>query len=450
MIKNTTKSKTTMVIKAAFDSKSLNKDVLKTKNKVTEFISKKEAFIYLGKETGLIFEDVIQAGKAIASHGRDLQIDVKSFITKKLDEKKIIDGLVQGLTLVTGKVFTLKTAKKAKEKTFNLINLTKEGTKEFKRLMILEDARVWVRSMQVCPPNIQNSVNLAAEMKKELSKFKNLSVKVLTKKQMKDLGMGLALGVNAGSAHDARIVIAEYKGDAKSKDKTAIIGKGIIFDSGGYNLKPASFIKGMKFDMSGAAIVAGTMKSIAQTKPKSNFSGVMVLTDNKIGKDAQLTDSVQTAMNGKTVEINNTDAEGRLVMADGITYAVRKMKATRIMDVATLTGAVLSALGNTYTGVWSTTEKGWKAVDKASEKSNENVWRMPLHRDYAKFIKSSPIADLRNTDLTGKGGSSSAAMFLLEFSEGVEHIHFDVAGTADVNGEAMAPMLKTFVEMAHG
>ena len=205
--------------------------------------------------------------------------------------------------------------------------------------------------MQITPPGIQTSVNLAADIKKELSKFKNLSVKVLTKAQMKSLGMGLALGVNAGSADEARTVIVEYKGNKSSKDKTAVIGKGIIFDSGGVNLKPSSAIRGMKYDMSGAAIVAGTMKAIAQLKPKTNFSGIMVLTDNKVDAKAQLPDSVQKSMNGKTVEINNTDAEGRLVMADGITYAVRNLKATRIMDVATLTGAVVSALGSTYTGV---------------------------------------------------------------------------------------------------
>jgi leucyl aminopeptidase len=200
------------------------------------------------------------------------------------------------------------------------------------------------------PPNILNSIEYAKKLKNEFSNFKNVDVKVLKKDEIKKLKMGLLLGVNRGSEYEPRIVVVEYKGNPKSKEKIVYIGKGIMFDSGGYSLKPSLHIKGMKYDMSGTAIVAGAMKIIINNKPKVNVSIVMPLTDNMIGTKAQTVDSVQTSMSGKTVEINNTDAEGRLILADAITYSIRKLKATKIVDVATLTGAIVVALGAAYTG----------------------------------------------------------------------------------------------------
>ncbi|MCK5867274.1 MAG: leucyl aminopeptidase family protein, partial [Mycoplasmataceae bacterium] len=234
-----------------------------------------------------------------------------------------------------------------------------------------------------------------------------------------------------------------------SKEKTTYVGKGIMFDSGGYSIKTGRHMSGMKYDMSGSAIIAGAMKLISKNKPKANISAVLMLTDNSIGTSARSVDGVDISMSGKTVEVNNTDAEGRLVLADGITYAIKKLNTTRIIDVATLTGAVLVALGNTYTGVWTTEEKDWETVSKAAKVKDELVWRLPFHEDFDKYIKNSKIADLRNTDFTGKGGSSSAAGFLRHFTEGKPFVHFDIAGTADVNENATAVMTKTLAEAAN-
>jgi leucyl aminopeptidase len=217
--------------------------------------------------------------------------------------------------------------------------------------MILAEGVNFARSLQVQPPNILTSVKLANDIKKYLSLEKNLSIKVLTKPEIIKNKMGLLLAVNSGSNYDARVVVIEYKGDAKSKEKQAFVGKGITFDAGGYNIKPGPHMIGMKYDMSAAAIIAASMKSIAKAKPKTNIVAVLCLTDNMVSKTSTVPDSIVHSMNGMSVEINNTDAEGRLVLADGITYAIRKCKATKILDLSTLTGAIIVALGKTYAGV---------------------------------------------------------------------------------------------------
>jgi leucyl aminopeptidase len=200
------------------------------------------------------------------------------------------------------------------------------------------------------PPNVLNSENFADEVKKDFSKIENVKCRILKRVDIEKLGMGLFLSVNKGSMHEPRLVVLEYKGNPKSKDISALVGKGIMYDSGGYNIKTGGHMKGMKMDMSGAAGVIGAMKAISQLKPKANFVVVAPLTDNRVNGDASMPDMIYKSMNGKTVEVNNTDAEGRLVLADAMTYAIREAKATNITTIATLTGAVLVALGETFTG----------------------------------------------------------------------------------------------------
>ena len=191
-------------------------------------------------------------------------------------------------------------------------------------------------------------------------KSANVKVTVLNKKEIEQQKMSLFLSVNMGSGYEPRLVVIEYNGDPKSKEKIALVGKGITFDSGGYNLKGSQHILRMKFDMSGAAISAAVLKGVIEQKPKVNVVAVLPLTDNKISSFGQTPDSIWTSMSGKTVEVNNTDAEGRLILADAITYAIKKTNATEIIDIATLTGAIVIALGETYTGVWSTCCKRWE------------------------------------------------------------------------------------------
>ncbi len=451
MIKLGNQNKKLFTLVAVFDKTKISKEVLKEKNVVTTFPTEKEAYIYLGKEANYTIETLREAiAKIVTENKRGFNVVVSTFVTKNIEEETVVKLFIEDVTFKTTITWNKKTGKEANKpaKEIILTNIKKAKSKDIaKESMILAEAQTFVRNAQNMAPNECTSTILADIYKKEFNGVSNVSVKVLNKAEIEKLGMGLLLAVNMGSNDDARVVIMEYKGDKSSKEKTVMVGKGITFDAGGMNIKTGRNILGMKYDMSGSAVVVGAMKAISQFKPKANISIVAPLTDNKVSKTAGLPDSVWTSMNGKTVEINNTDAEGRLVMADGITYAVRKLKATRIIDIATLTGAVLSALGHTYTGVWATKDEDWKLVEKTAKEQNELVWRMPFHADFSKFIKKSNVADLKNTDLTGMGGSSSAAMFLKEFTEDVPYIHFDIAGTADANGECMGPMVKTLAKL---
>ncbi|CAG8594207.1 10647_t:CDS:2 [Ambispora gerdemannii] len=213
--------------------------------------------------------------------------------------------------------------------------------------------------------------------------------------------MGLLLAVNAGSHHEPRIVILRYFGDKKNKSNIlGLVGKGITFDSGGYNLKYSAALETMKFDMSGAAVVCASFLVLTQNKPKINVVAVACLTENVIGGHATLTESVITSMSGKTVEINNTDAEGRLVLADGITYAIEKEKVTKIITVATLTGAVVAALGENLSGILTNNRKFYRELRRANISSSRYM------------------------------GSSSGGAFLQEFVQKLPFIHCDIAGTA--------------------
>ncbi|BBU47368.1 M17 family metallopeptidase [Mycoplasmopsis felis] len=452
MLKVENQKNNMMLLRAVFKGDELPQNLVEKANKVTEYFDKNEAVVFLGEEKNYNYDKVFNFAKTLFTNQvRDLQIDLDSFVKGKVCIPCVTKAFTHAYNYINADIYSAKTSPKPERYQISL--LSKEPTQRYegalKEANVLSDAVNYARNLQILPPNICNSEYLAETVLKDLSEYKNLKISVLTKKEIQDLNMGLLLSVNKGSTHEPRVVVIEYNGNPESTEKTVYVGKGITFDSGGYSLKPSRSLIGMKFDMSGSVFVASAMKAIAQLQPKTNVSAIMCITDNRVNGDASLPDSVWKSMNGKTVEINNTDAEGRLVMADGITYAVRNLKATRIVDVATLTGAILVALGSTYTGVWSTTEKGWEELSKAANEQHELVWRMPLDDAFGKEIKNSVIADLKNTDLSGAGGgSSSAAMFLKEFTEGVEYIHLDVAGTAEQGGRPTGVMVKTLVQLA--
>ncbi|WP_036430097.1 M17 family metallopeptidase [Mycoplasmopsis felis] len=452
MLKVENQKNNMMLLRAVFKGDELPQNLVEKANKVTEYFDKNEAVVFLGEEKNYNYDTVFNFAKTLFTNQvRDLQIDLDSFVKGQVCIPCVTKAFTHAYNYVNADIYSAKTSPKPERYQISL--LSKEPTQRYegalKEANVLSDAVNYARNLQILPPNICNSEYLAETVLKDLSVYKNLKISVLTKKEIQELGMGLLLSVNRGSMYEPRVVVIEYNGNPESSEKTVYVGKGITFDSGGYSLKPSRSLIGMKFDMSGSVFVASAMKAIAQLQPKTNVSAIMCITDNRVNGDASLPDSVWKSMNGKTVEINNTDAEGRLVMADGITYAVRNLKATRIVDVATLTGAILVALGSTYTGVWSTTEKGWEELSKAANEQHELVWRMPLDDAFGKEIKNSVIADLKNTDLSGAGGgSSSAAMFLKEFTEGVEYIHLDVAGTAEQGGRPTGVMVKTLIQLA--
>jgi len=295
-----------------------------------------------------------------------------------------------------------------------------------KRGIILGESANAAREMVNLPANDMTPSDLA-ERAKAIGKKYDLKVSVLDRPEMKKLGMGSFLSVAAGSDQPPKIIAIEYTGDKGSKTKLGLVGKGITFDTGGISLKPALDMDAMKGDMAGGATVIGAMASIAQLRPKVNVVGIVCATENMPSGHATKPGDIVRAMNGKTIEINNTDAEGRLVLADGLCYA-RKLGATHLVDIATLTGAVVIALGHTATGVMSNDREWVDLFHRAAAPYGERYWELPLFPEYADLLKS-PIADLRNSG-GRQAGTIYGAMFLKEFVDETPWIHLDIAGTS--------------------
>jgi leucyl aminopeptidase len=258
-----------------------------------------------------------------------------------------------------------------------------------------------------------------------------VKVEVLDEKQMKKLGMGALLGVAQGSNYPPRLVTMQWHGDAKAKDKAPVcfVGKGVTFDSGGISIKPAAGMEEMKFDMAGAAAVIGAMKALAGRKAKANVVGVIGLVENMPSGTAQRPGDVVTSASGQTIEVINTDAEGRLVLADALWYAQEKFKPRCIIDLATLTGAIIIALAHEHAGLFSNDDTLAKQLVLSGKAVEETLWRFPLGAAYDKMIDS-PIADIKNTGERG-AGSITAAQFLQRFiKKGTAWAHLDIAGTA--------------------
>lgn len=272
-------------------------------------------------------------------------------------------------------------------------------------------------------------VGTLTKIAKELEKISDkIKTTILDKKHLEELEMGLLLAVGRGAMRDPALVMIEYKGNPHSKDLTAIIGKGITFDTGGLNLKPTGGIETMKSDMSGVATTLAIIQAAAYLDLKANVLGVLAIAENAIGPASYKPGDVYRSYSGKTVEIANTDAEGRLVLADALSYIQEKYKPSRLIDMATLTGGIVVALGEAATGLFSNDTPLAKALEKAAERTDERVWRMPLFPEY-KMLLTSTIADLKNSG--GKWASPcSAAAFLQEFIKDVPWAHLDIAGTA--------------------
>ncbi|AAT27949.1 M17 family metallopeptidase [[Mycoplasma] mobile] len=425
------------------------------KYEITEFFNENKAYIYLGNKSKFNKDRAKKAIQAILSYleKRAAIINFNEMINEEVSLEYLVTKTLDAYIFKFGDLYINKTSKSSKKPDLEVFlepkNYSQELEKEISKTEILAKAVNYARKYQAMPPNICNSEFLASEIETFTNEhLPNVIVKVLNKTEITNLGMNLLLAVNKGSKYEPRVVVLEYRGNPSSEEKTVIVGKGITFDSGGYSLKPAAAMIGMKYDMSGAIISAAAIHALSQLEAKANFSAVLTITDNRVNGDANLPDAIWKSMNGKTVEVNNTDAEGRLVMADGLTYAIRNLGATKLIDISTLTGAMKYALGNTYTGVWTTKDSDWDKFAKAATIQEENVWRMPLHEDFAEGIRKSEYADLINTDLSGSAGSSSAAMFLKEFTEDKDYIHIDIAGTAESGNKPKGPMVKTLVELA--
>jgi len=291
---------------------------------------------------------------------------------------------------------------------------------------VVAEAVVFARDMINEPANFMTP-SIMASMARNLAGECGLEVTVLERDQMKELGMGGLLGVSQGSHQDPKFIILSYKGDAGSQKTVGLVGKGITFDSGGISLKPSEDMGDMKGDMAGGATVMAAILAVGRLKPKINVTAVIPTTENLPGGSALKPGDVVKAMNGKTIEIISTDAEGRLILGDALSYAV-KNGLSPLVDVATLTGAVRVALGDVTVGVFSNNEELSKKVVGAAGEAGERMWQMPMFEEYKEQYKSD-VADVKNTG--GRyGGAITAAQFVGEFVGDTPWVHLDIAGTS--------------------
>lgn len=379
-----------------------------------------------------------------------LEVDLKSFLAllPNVDFKHLLVVLISAFCFYQKTPFTCKS--QTTEAKYKLKFLADSEHKEIlEQAMVLSEVEFFCRRLQDMPSNMLDPAGFVNEIKAQFCDVADLvKISVLNQEELKKQQLNLLLGVNQGSSKEAFLLCVEYN-QAPQKSKYALVGKGILFDSGGMNIKTMQFMRHMKFDMSGAATVMGVVYALAKNKIAANVVAVAPLTENAIGANALRPDDIIISHAQKTVEIDNTDAEGRLVLADALSYAAKTFKPACLVSIATLTGAIRISLGDTYSGVWTSCEQDWKAVKKSANAAGDYVWRLPLHEDFLALLKSQ-WADLTNSVNDLRANSSRAACFLEQFCHDLPFIHFDVASTTTKNNQGQAALLKTLYYLVHG
>jgi len=339
------------------------------------------------------------------------------------------DSFLHGAELKSYEFNLYKSKKKNKVINFNIWmqkNLSNQQAK--KKLNALLNGVNFTKDLVSEPGNILHPDEYA----KRLLGLKKIGLKVTVydEKKLKKLGCNALLGVGQGSIRGSYLVTMEWNGKKSKSKPLAFVGKGVCFDTGGISLKPARFMEDMTYDMAGSAVVVGLMKNFALRKAKINAVGVVGLVENMPGGNAQRPGDIVKSYSGKTIEVLNTDAEGRLVLADALTFTEKKFKPNFIVDLATLTGAIIVSLGSEYAGLFSNDDKISKQIFDAGEKVKEKVWRLPLHKNYDKLMDSKN-ADMQNINYVGGAGSTTAAQFLQRFIiNKTPWAHLDIAGMA--------------------
>ena len=409
-------------------------DLLKSKDlkkKILSFdISSKVTIILVSLQTniknselenlGAKFYDVYKSSKI-----KDFHINSDSLPKNNYN---VVGYFLHGLKLKSYKFEKYKTKKNNNNIVFFINGKKIPSIKDQMRFRAIEEGNFYSRDLVSEPGNILHPDEYA----KRLSSLKKdgLKITIYDEKKLKKLGMNTLLGVGQGSIRGSYLVTMEWKGLRDNSKPLAFVGKGVCFDTGGISLKPAKFMEDMTYDMAGSAVVVGLMKSLALRKAKVNAVGVVGLVENMPGGNAQRPGDIVKSYSGQTVEILNTDAEGRLVLADALTYTEEKFKPKFIIDLATLTGAIIVSLGSEYAGLFSNDNKLSNQLIEAGEKVEEKVWRMPLNKNFDKLIDSKN-ADMQNINYVGGAGSTTAAQFLQRFIlNKTPWAHLDIAGMA--------------------
>ena len=410
-------------------------DLLKTidlkKNLFVFDVNSKKKIVLVSIKKNIKTSDVENLGAEFykkINHGKNSEYYIISdSIVGKNDN--FLGHFLHGLKLKSYEFDKYKTKKNTRFISINIIgNKNKPSNQNQLRFKALEEGTFYARDLVSEPGNVLHPDEYARRLKS--LKKDGLKISIYDEKKLKKLGMYSLLGVGQGSVRGSYLVTMEWNGTKNNSKPLAFVGKGVCFDTGGYSLKPAKFMEDMTYDMAGSASVVGLMKNFALRKAKVNAVGVVGLVENMVSGNAQRPGDIVKSYSGKTIEILNTDAEGRLVLADALTFTEKKFKPKFIIDLATLTGAIIVSLGSEYAGLFSNDDKLSKQIFNAGEKVQEKVWRMPLHKNYDKLMNSKN-ADVQNINYVGGAGSTTAAQFLQRFIlNKTPWAHLDIAGMA--------------------
>ncbi len=410
-------------------------DILKTselKKKILVFeVSSKKKIILVSIKNNLSAIDVESLGAELygrINQGKNVEYSLNSnSISSK--QKNFVNHFLHGLKLKSYEFKKYKTKKDIRVISINVIgNKDKFLSKDRIKFKALEEGTFFARDLVSEPGNILHPDEYVKRI--NLLKKDGLKITIYDKKKLKKLGMNALLGVGMGSIRGSYLATMEWNGNKNSSKPLAFVGKGVTFDTGGYSLKPARFMEDMTYDMAGSAAVVGLMKTLALRKARVNAIGVVGLVENMVSGVAQRPGDIVKSYSGKTIEVLNTDAEGRLVLADALSFTERKFKPKFIVDLATLTGAIIVCLGSEYAGLFSNDDKLSKKILDAGKKVEEKLWRMPLHKNYDKLMNSKN-ADVQNINYVGGAGSTTAAQFLQRFIlNKTPWAHLDIAGMA--------------------
>jgi len=376
------------------------------------------------------FESRIGRNVAGAATRRAIKIGAKSIAIFPGDEINA-EELIEGVNLAIYDPGLYKTKKEEINKIKELKILGRVDNQVILHSQIVSETTNWVRKLISEPANVMTPNNLVEEAKRLASKYK-MKIEVLNEKEAEKKGLGAFAGVAKGSEEPSYFVTVKY--NSGSKKTLGVVGKGITFDSGGISIKPSEKMHEMKMDMSGAAACLGFLKAVGQLRPKVNVVTILPLTENLPGGKALKPGDVLKAYNGKTIEVINTDAEGRVVLADGLSYAV-KQGVTHLVDLATLTGAVVVALGDQASAVLGRPQSWLDVLKKSSYEAGERLWQLPIYPEHKELLKSD-IADVANVPPVKGAGVIAGAVFLQEFVPNkIPWAHIDIAGTSWLNSD---------------
>ena len=393
---------------------------INSKKKIILISIKKNLKTFDLENLGAEFFNKVNYGKK-----NDYLINSDSFIVKNKD---FLGHFLHGFKLKSYEFKKYKTKKENRIISLSVYGKNKVSTENQLKFKALEEGTFFARDLVSEPGNILHPDEYAKRLK--LLSKNGLKVTVYDQKKLKKLGMYALLGVGQGSVKGSYLVTLEWNGAKNNSKPLAFVGKGVCFDTGGYSLKPAKFMEDMTYDMAGSAAVVGLMKNLAIRKAKINAVGVVGLVENMVSGNAQRPGDIVKSYSGKTIEVLNTDAEGRLVLADALTFTEKKYNPKFIINLATLTGAIIVSLGSEYAGLFSNDDKLSNQIFNAGQAVEEKVWRMPLHKNYDKLINSKN-ADMQNINYIGGAGSTTAAQFLQRFIlNKTPWAHLDIAGMA--------------------